>query len=658
MFSYDFSFFFDNIKFQIVSAAVLIILEISYFRRIRLPILSSKIFTCLMVFSAIYMIFDFLTVYAIVYMEKVSPIFLRLSHQIFVFSINTIMLCLFLYVSIADRNQKRFNKWINILIFGLYFISLIFIAFGKIQYYRGPDGIYSFGSMPYTIFVIATIYGTLTLIRTIYEIINNKDSFIKKKSLFIISTLVLWFAIEILQFLFPTLLISNIGISLLVLIMYLGLEQPASYIDKISDSFNSHAFKSILNEYINSKKNFSIVTIEIENLLSVESEYDSQTFDNLIRQFSSHLKNRTHNPIYRISDSAFSIIFLENKKTTYAKVKEFLSSIQHDYEQAWIINNSKIKTDMFCSVIRYPKDSFMFKSINEILHFISKFKMYSEETSFIRTVDEKLISNVKRQNTIIRIIEDAIKNNGIEMFLQPIYNIEEETFSNAEALVRLKDNKTIGFISPDEFIPLAEKNGLITNLSDCIFNQTFSFMSENNLDSLGVKHIEVNLSAIQSVDPDLPSYIEDLINSKRLHPQSINLEITESTAISTNSLLMQNMKAIKNLGCSFSMDDFGTGYSNLSQIAKIDYELIKLDKSLLWPCFDEKNPDKEEAKIILENMISMILKLGKKIVVEGVETEEQFNYLKSLNVNYIQGYYFSKPLPMKDYLEFIKKNNS
>lgn len=657
MVEYGFQFFFENIKFQIVSAIILLILEISYFRRMHLPTLSSKIFTALMIFSGIYIIFDFLTVYAIVYMERVSSFFLRFTHQIFIFSINTIMLCLFLYVSISNSNQRRLKKRFTFIIFGLYFLSIIFVLFGKIEYYRGPDGIYSFGSMPYSIFAIATIYGSMTLFRTLYVALTNKNSFIHFQFRFIFSTLIIWFTVEILQFLIPTLLISNIGISNMVLIMYLGLEQPSAYLDQTSQKMNTNAFKQIIHEYKNSKTPFSIITIEMENILSIETEYGENIYTALIQKIANHIETKIKRPIYRLTDSSLSIIIPKSKKFSEDYISRFLQVLQEDFKNTWEIDSNRFTVFIHCSLIEYPKDSFIFRRVNELISFISNFNKYSEETSFIRTINKKIIENISREKTIVKIIEDAIKEDGIEMFLQPIYNIEKNSFSNAEALVRLKDNKTIGFISPEEFIPLAEKHGLITNLSDKIFKQVFSFMSENKLESLGLQHIEVNLSAIQSEDPALPLYIQNLLTEKRISPKAVNLEITESAAISKNNLLENNIKAIKSLGCSFSMDDFGTGYSNLSQIAKVDYELIKLDKSLLWPCFDEKNPDRNESKIILENMINMILKLGKKIVVEGVESQEQFEYLKSLKVTYIQGYYFSKPLPMKNFLEFIKEKN-
>jgi EAL domain-containing protein (putative c-di-GMP-specific phosphodiesterase class I) len=194
-------------------------------------------------------------------------------------------------------------------------------------------------------------------------------------------------------------------------------------------------------------------------------------------------------------------------------------------------------------------------------------------------------------------------------------------------------------------------------LSERIFNKVFDFVASNNLGDKGISHMEVNLSGLQSVDAALPEQMSQLLKKYDLNPNIVNLEITESIAITSSFMLKKNMDELKKIGCTFSMDDFGTGYSNLSQMAKIDYELIKIDKSLLWPCFDKNNPVQANAKIILDNMISMILSLGRKIVVEGVETKEQLDYLEKMGVTYIQGFYFSKPLPAADYLKFLEENN-
>jgi EAL domain-containing protein (putative c-di-GMP-specific phosphodiesterase class I) len=288
---------------------------------------------------------------------------------------------------------------------------------------------------------------------------------------------------------------------------------------------------------------------------------------------------------------------------------------------------------------------------------INDWHFYSKDLGFVRQANPELVKNRKRHNKIIKLVREAIDNDDIEMYYQPIYEFKTKKFSNFEALVRLKDNKTYGYISPEEFIPLAEKHGLIMRLSERIFNKVFDFVASNNLGDKGISHMEVNLSGLQSVDAALPEQMSQLLKKYDLNPNIENLEITESIAITSSFMLKKNMDELKKIGCTFSMDDFGTGYSNLSQMAKIDYELIKIDKSLLWPCFDKNNPVQANAKIILDNMITMILSLGRKIVVEGVETKEQLDYLEKMGVTYIQGFYFSKPLPAADYIKFLEENN-
>ena len=216
--------------------------------------------------------------------------------------------------------------------------------------------------------------------------------------------------------------------------------------------------------------------------------------------------------------------------------------------------------------------------------------------------------------------------------------------------MRLKDCGDLGFISPEIFIPMAEEQGMIDEIGTIVFEKVCSFAAENRLWEKGINYIEVNLSGMQSVDPSLPAQLSSIMQKYSIEPRFINLEITETASIDGGELLDANMKRLRSLGCHFSMDDFGTGYSNLSQMAKVHFELVKLDKSLIWPAFGE-NPD--EPLVILNSCIAMILQLGAHIVAEGVETEEQAEFLAERGVSYLQGYYYSKPISGEAFLEKI-----
>ena len=278
-------------------------------------------------------------------------------------------------------------------------------------------------------------------------------------------------------------------------------------------------------------------------------------------------------------------------------------------------------------------------------------KMRSERS--ILVVSEAVIDEINYLSGVERLLQYAVKNNGLEVYYQPIYSTTKKKFVSAEALVRLKDRETLGFISPEIFIPMAERMGLISDLGNIVFENVCRFAQQSNIKQYGLEYIEVNISAVQSVDISLPDRLLDCMSKYGITSDFFNLEITETAAVEAGELLDLNMSRLKTMGCGFSMDDFGTGYSNLSQMANTGFDIIKLDKSLIWPCFDKNG---EKPRTILDSCIAMINGLGISIVAEGVETKEQVDLLTSKGVEYLQGYYFAKPMNEHDYLNFLQNN--
>lgn len=275
---------------------------------------------------------------------------------------------------------------------------------------------------------------------------------------------------------------------------------------------------------------------------------------------------------------------------------------------------------------------------------------HSHENGQVFWINEDTIRDKDYRKQVLAVLTRAVQERAFNVVFQPIWSTRENRFASAEALVRLKDCGELGFISPEIFIPMAEEQGMIGEIGNIVFEKVCSFASENRLWEKGINYIEVNLSGMQSVDPSLPAQLSSVMQKYGIEPSFINLEITETASIDGGELLDINMQRLRSLGCHFSMDDFGTGYSNLSQMAKVHFELVKLDKSLIWPAFGE-NPD--EPLVILNSCIAMILQLGAHIVAEGVETEEQATFLADRGVSYLQGYYYSKPITGDAFLEKI-----
>ena len=650
------SFLFNHIKFQIAAFTILTILEIIYFFRPKIRLLSNRIFSVLMVSAYGYLIFDFATVFALVYHDKVPLWFIRFTHQGFIIFLYIALSCIYLYIDLLNRGQKRYSKKELAVIVTSYVVVLASVLFAPIDFYIEDDGVYSFGLMVNCVYAVLIIYSGLTVFQSIKHLIKKSEH--RKQQIYVLFTMGLWIGFGGFQIIEPRVLISSVGISGIILLMFLSLENPSEYIDIETRAFNYYALRTVLGELNNNQKDYAILSMEIDEASIIENYISNDAIAEILTEMKLFVEKNFNTSCYRMNRMTLTFI-VNHKKIPH--LDSYLDVISERFAQPWDFNKKNVRLNAHVNVLCCPEDFPFGGNITELLDFLEDEESYSQTTSFIRRIDEKARARRVRRRSIIRILSDAIKTEGIEIHYQPIYSLKEKKFTNAEALVRLKDETTIGYVSPEEFIPLSEKNGMIMPLSNLIFNRVFDFMSENNLKEKGINHIEVNLSGLQSVDANLPKLMKSLLMKYNINPETVNLEITESIAITSGYMLKRNMDELKKFGCSFAMDDFGTGYSNLSQISKVDFELIKIDKSLLWPCFDEKNKKTEDvinAKILLENMIGMILKMGRQIVVEGIETKEQFDYLESLGINYAQGYYFSKPIPEAEFLKFIEEKNS
>lgn len=248
------------------------------------------------------------------------------------------------------------------------------------------------------------------------------------------------------------------------------------------------------------------------------------------------------------------------------------------------------------------------------------------------------------------IIERALANHGFHVYYQPIYSIEKKRFVSAEALLRLIDEKE-GFISPEIFIPAAEKSGAIHKIGDYVLTEVFQFIASSEYKKLGLEYIEINLSVSQCMHHGLADSILESMSRYGVSSNQVNLEITESAASYDQSVMSENLEQLSAAGITFSLDDYGTGYSNMYRIAALPLKIVKLDKTFV-------NNQNSKMWTILQNTVRMIKDLNMEIVVEGIETEEMVKKFSDLKCDFIQGYFFSKPIPQREFVEFIDRWNN
>ncbi len=635
-----------NIRFQVAAILILSVIVIVYGKSKKLPLVSTKWFSVLLISTCANLIFDIITVHTIIYLETVGPTINRLCHQLFIGSLNVSLVCLYFYIDYLGKREQRRTLLQIIGRMVPFFIAIVFVIFGKLYYRNEGNLIYSYGPMVTAFYASCFTYVIAALIATI----KYRKVISKERVLSVYAGITIWVMAAIIQFFAKNLLISGLALSLLVLIIYLSFENPREYLDEQTKSFNSMAYQKMLAQAFGRRKHFCVVNISVEEYSTIHRMFGQEVANEMLATISMYVQKTLHMRVYHPSGNHL-VIIMDKQGECCESLVDQVSIIQKRFEESWSFGTSFYHLEPRITMVQCPKYAKDEKELHDVLHFMGQQRNIG--TMGVRTVNSYIIEQRIRHNRIADLVEKALSDNEITMFYQPIYSVKDKAFVSAEALVRLTNTGDLGFVSPEEFIPIAEEKGLIMELGACIFEKVCEFIYRSEIHKMGVKYIEVNLSAIQCMDSDLPGQLKSIMSKYQISPSFINLEITETTAIESGELLVKNMKKLTEMGCSFSMDDFGTGYSNLSKIAEVQYDLIKLDKSLIWPCFEENG---YKANVILNNVISMINHLHIKIVAEGVETLEQVERLSDLQVDYLQGYYYSRPIKEEDYLEFLRKN--
>lgn len=226
--------------------------------------------------------------------------------------------------------------------------------------------------------------------------------------------------------------------------------------------------------------------------------------------------------------------------------------------------------------------------------------------------------------------------------------MHEKRISSAEALIRLKDPE-LGFVGPDEFIPIAEETGRIVEIGKFVMEEVCRFIKEDHPDEYGIDFIDVNLSVIQCMHPEIIDDINAVLIKYEIPKTMVNLEVTETASTKSYALLQSRLKELHRSGFTISLDDFGSGFSSVEYLINFPFDIVKLDKALVWAYMSTKKYEP-----ILRHYMPMLHGIGLKIVAEGVETKEMLTALEDLGCDYIQGYYFSRPVCKADFLEYIK----
>ncbi len=627
-----------NIQFQICGLILSIMVVSMFLRRKSLNLFSEKIFIHLLSAVVFSLIFDIVSIITIRCFSDLYNIINIIICKVYLFTIPFTCYMFMSYV-FTDIYKSRDVFRRKVLIMGIPIIIIaVGICFLPIYYKVEITYVYTYGPSVVLVFGTAITY---LFISFIFMIVYRKNISKARKGsiLFLCITTMIAGTIELFE---TKYLLVGFAMGLSMVYIFMRLENPYDHIDKVSGCFNSTAFSYYINELGHAADDKCAITVFLEDFKFVRETFGTQNADKLLGQIAQFLDSFKESLVFRVDDLEFTLIFSDT-----VNMQQALDNIEKRFKNPFNLIGADINLSVCICCLRD------FNILDDINFMKEDMRYFSEEaresaSGMIFEIDEETYSQKKEKNHAENTLRWALDENKVQVFFQPIFSTKKHKYTSAEALVRVfdKDGK---FLSPEIFIPIAEKNGMILEIGSVVFEKVCHFMSIEKPERFGIEYIEVNLSVVQCMQESLSKELLRIMSKHNIMPQRINLEITETAVVNSKNTLKQNMEELIESNVTFSLDDYGSGYSNLSYVVGLPLTIVKLDKSLVWSAFA-----KDKAKVAMEFTISMIRSMDMKVLAEGVETEEQYKELERLGIDYIQGYYFSRPLPPERFIQALQ----
>ncbi len=414
-----------------------------------------------------------------------------------------------------------------------------------------------------------------------------------------------------------------------------------AFIDPVTNLGNLQYFRENGKLYLENQKGTKyVVSIDINKFKALNNIYGYEFCNKLLKSLGNIIGNVIGENclVCRLYSDVFAVIFKYNKD-----IDLLLNKIA---DEASIINidDTIIKLNLSMGVYKIQKND---TNIDNILSkvYMSRSKIKGQVEKLYYIYDETLENELLEEQEIESNMKSALENNEFKIYYQPKFYSENKQLAGAEALVRwYKDDN---MIPPNKFIPLFEKNKFIIKLDKYIFEQVCKDMASWKEKYGYAPKVSINVSKEHFVNPNFIDEYVKITKKYNIDTSNIDLEITESATVDKQINILEIMNKIKELGFTISIDDFGTGYSSLSMLQSMPIDIIKIDKIFVDKI--DFNSDKN----IINHIMFISKQLELQTIVEGVETEEQFEYIKNIGGNIIQGYYFSKPISKDDFENYL-----
>lgn len=412
--------------------------------------------------------------------------------------------------------------------------------------------------------------------------------------------------------------------------------------DALTKLSNRYAIMESLEKVIKSESKFAVLQIDVDDFRSINDFNSYKCGDEILKELAKRIKSLCDDGKYeasRFDGDNFFLIYKgghlsENDPELYF-LKQLLGNGIVYNDKAFFVRTS---AGIVNSQDEFAAEDY-FANVDIAIH-IAKKEGRSKYVFFTDDMKKKILRN----SQIGHILEEACKNEEFSVVYQPQIDTISGEIYGYEALVRLPDSK----LSPGDFIPIAEKDGHIAKIGRIVTEKVIKQMAQWQEKGLAMHRVSINFSVGQMADKNYIPFLSKLMRTYKIPAELVGIEITESLFLENKQQAMDLFKQFDDFGIKIALDDFGTGYSSLNYLTYLPIHTVKLDKSTVDTYLDGRAS-------FIENIVNLVHSLGMKLTVEGVEEKWQYDKLKSFNCDYIQGYFFSKPLSGEEIETFVPK---
>lgn len=428
-------------------------------------------------------------------------------------------------------------------------------------------------------------------------------------------------------------------------------DKEKAYRDSIANVSSMEKFRIDVEPILKSrqKMNYFLLSVDIEQFKIINDLYGYEAGDKVIAYMGRVLKDNLDKESFITRSTAECFVILK-KANELAEVEAYLKEIFKKIEIGISRIDDEYKMLLKAGIYGIVEEDFVLSSIIDKANMAKSNMEIGHESSYA-LYSEAMRQNALEEKRMENDMGKALETGQFKLYLQPQVDVKTKKIVSAEALVRWMDPEK-GLVPPIKFIPLFEKNGFICNLDHFIWEESIKTLVKWRENSQIMVPISINLSRVDIQKKGMIRGVMQLFDTYGLHPKWVKAELTESVCLENDKLVMEKMEQLKNFGVQVAIDDFGSGYSSLHMLKRMPVDILKIDKSFLE--YDGEMKEKDE--ILIRDVVELGKHLQMKIVMEGVETREQSDFLEGIGCDIIQGYYYGAPMPVEKFEQLLEEN--